>query len=159
MKNNIANVVGILLLAVATSFPQSAPTHGVGRLTGAWNLVTTPRVCATGQAITSFQATYIFSPGGTFSGLSSGTGSGGRGREQLGVWKHLEGRNYRFRFKTFLFNASGVATGYQILTQNVELGNNGQSWSSSGISQTFNFDGIETATGCSTIVAERVADL
>jgi hypothetical protein len=137
----------------------SAQTGDSGRLAGRWDVVVTPRVCATGAAITSFQAAYYFAPGGTFSGVSSGTGSGGRGREQLGVWKHLGGHDYRFRIKTFLFDAAGVATSYQIVTHDGALSDDALSWSSTGDSRTFSLDGVEINAGCSTIVGSRVEGL
>lgn len=155
MKNILGSVLGILLLATAAA--SAVHFDGSGSLVGTWDVVVTPRVCATGAPITSFQAAYIFSPDGTFSGLSSGTGSGGRGREQLGVWKHVNDSHYRFRIKAYLFNAAGVATSYQVVTHDAELDND--NWSSTGISQTFSLDGTLTASGCSTIVASRVADL
>ena len=158
MKNFFGNVLGVLMLAVATtsSFAQSSSS---GRLVGTWDVVVTPRVCATGVPITTFQASYYFAPGGTFSGVSSGTGSGGRGREQLGVWAHLDGNRYRFRIKTYLFDAAGAATSYQIVTHEGELDGAALNWSSTGDSRTFSLDGVQINTGCSTIVATRVGDL
>lgn len=149
-------IIAVLWAASGTSaFSQS---DGAGRLAGAWSASTTPRVCATGTAITNFKATYIFGPEGNFSGLSSGTGSGGRGREQLGIWKHIGDHQYRFKVKTFLFNSAGVATSYQIVSHDAELSVDGRSWSSTGISKTFTLDGIEINAGCSTIEAERVEE-
>lgn len=157
MKNILGSVLGILLLGSAAA--ASVHFDGSGSLAGTWDVVVTPRVCATGNAITSFQAAYIFSPGGTFSGLSSGTGSSGRGREQVGVWEHIDGGRYRFRIKAYLFNTEGVATSYQLVTHDAELDNDGLSWSSVGDSRTFSLDGVQINVGCSTIVAQRVADL
>ena len=158
MKNIFGNLFGILLLATAAA-TISAQSDGSGRLAGTWDTVVTPRVCATGNVITTFQAAYIFTPGGTFSGLSSGTGSGGRGREQLGVWIHVNDNQYRFRIKTYLFDAAGVATSYQIVTHDAELDKDGLNWSSTGDSRTYSLDGVQINAGCSTIVASRVADL
>ena len=154
MKNVFGAVFGILFLAAAASI-TSAQSAGAGRLGGTWTAVVTPRVCATGNVITTFEATYLFDHGGTFSGVSSGTGSGGRGREQLGMWKQFDGNQIRFRIKTYLFNAAGVATSYQVVTHDGELGDDGSNWSSTGISQTFSLDDTLINSGCSTIVASR----
>src|SRR5688572_4319044 len=153
MKNFQASLFGILLLAAAAAV--GGQSEGSGRLAGSWDVVVTPRVCASGDLITTFKAAYYFTPGGTFSGVSSGTGSGGRGREQLGVWKHLDGKYYRFRIKTYLFDAAGVATSYQIVTHEVELDDDGLTWTSFGDSRTFSLDGIQINAGCSTITATR----
>ena len=154
MNKILQSLFGILLLTSAAAI-SSAQSDGNGRLDGTWNASVTPRVCATGDAITNFQATYIFEPGGTFSGVSSGTGSGGRGREQLGIWRHVKDGHYRFRIKTFLFNAAGVATSYQIVTHDGELDSEGLSWSSTGDSRTYSLDGVQINVGCSTIVAVK----
>ena len=143
----------VIVTAAVTTFAQA---DGAARLGGTWDLVATPRVCATGNAITSFQATYNFDEGGTLSAVSAGTGSGGRGREQHGVWRYLGRDSYRFRFRAYLFDAAGIATGYQILTHDVELDQEALNWSSVGLSQTFSLGGVQTAVGCSTIVATRV---
>jgi hypothetical protein len=90
MKNILTGLFGILLCAAAV-VTASAQSDGSGRLAGTWDVVVTPRICLTGDAITNFRAAYIFEPGGNFSGVSSGTGSGGRGREQKGVSKHVGG--------------------------------------------------------------------
>lgn len=70
--------------------------------------------------------------------------------------KHLFGEHYRFRIKTYLFYAAGVATSYQLVTHDGVLSDGGLSWSSTGISETFNLDGTQINAGCSTIVASRV---
>jgi hypothetical protein len=155
MKNISKYVLGILVIAAAAATTQ-AQLKSSGLLTGTWDVVVTPRVCATGDAITVFQATYIFEPGGNFSGVSSGTGSGGRGREQQGVWEHITGNLYRFKIKTYLFNAAGVATSYQIVTHDAYMSRDRQSWSSVGDSRTYTLDDIQINAGCSTIEASRV---
>ena len=158
MKNTFRFLFG-MLLTLGAAAAGSAQTGDSGRLGGRWDVVVTPRICATGAAITNFRAAYYFAPGGNFSGVSSGTGSGGRGREQLGVWKHLSDGSYRFRIKTFLFDAAGVATSYQIVTHEVDLSSDALDWSSTGDSRTFTLDGVQINAGCSTIVASRVDDL
>jgi hypothetical protein len=156
MKHISKWTFGVLIIVIASAVTTWAQDDGGARLGGTWDLIATPRVCATGDAITSFQATYNFDEGGTLSAVSAGTGSGGRGREQHGVWRYLGGDNYRFRFRAYLFDAAGVATGYQVLTHNVELDKDALNWTSVGLSQTFSLQGVQTAVGCSTIVATRV---
>ena len=155
MKHIIKCTFGMLIVFAAAVVTTSAQADGAARLAGTWDLVATPRVCATGDVITSFQATYNFDEGGTLSAVSAGTGSGGRGREQHGLWRYLGRDNYRFSFRAYLFDAAGVATGYQILTHEVQLDQAALNWTSVGLSQTFSLQGVQTAVGCSTIVATR----
>lgn len=154
MKHSLGHLFGLLVVAAAaaTAFSQA---DGAGRIAGTWDLVVTPRVCASGAPITTFQAVYNFDQGGTLSAVSAGTGSGGRGREQHGIWRLAGGDKYLFRFRAYLFDATGVATGYQILTHNVVLDKDARNWTSVGLSQTFSLEGVQTAVGCSTIVATR----
>lgn len=152
MKRSFGLLIVLLIVAMATAFGQA---DGAGRIAGTWDLVVTPRVCATGAPITTFQAVYNFDQGGTLSAVSAGTGSGGRGREQHGIWKNAGGDKFRFRFRAYLFDSAGVATGYQILTHDVILDKDAFKWSSVGLSQTFTLGGVQTAVGCSTIAAKR----
>ena len=154
----ISGIFGALILGLATVI-STAQSSVSGRLEGAWDVVVQPRVCANNSVITTFQAAYYFEPGGNFSGLSSGTGSGGRGREQLGIWKHLDGNRYAFKIKTYLFDAAGIATSYQVVIHQGELSQDGQSWSSTGISKTYSLGHVEINAGCSTIEATRVEPL
>lgn len=154
MQKLLGSLVSVLLLLGSAAI-VSAQSDGSGRLEGTWDVVVTPRICATGNPITSFKAVYIFTPGRTFSGVSSGTGSGGRGREQQGVWKHLGGNSYRFRIKTYLFDANGVATSYQVVTHDGKLDKSGLNWESVGDSRTYTLNGAEINSGCSTIVGTR----
>lgn len=155
MKHTIKSVIRLLIIAVfaATSYAQA---DGPDKLRGNWDVVVTPRVCATGAPITTFKASYNFDLGGLLSGVSAGTGSGGRGRENVGLWRHMGDGTYRLRLKQYLFDAAGVATGYQVVTHEVGLDGNDLASLSVGLSQTFSLLGVLTATGCSTIVATRL---
>lgn len=154
MKYFVGSILGVFIFSIA-SVVAIAQQESEGRLVGSWNATTTPRVCATGDAITMFKATYNFDQGGTLNFVSSGTGSGGRGREQVGPWKHVTGNRYRFALKAYIFDANGVSSSYQIVAHEAELSEDGLSWSSVGISKTYNFAGAEINSGCSTIVATR----
>lgn len=154
MKHKITMLIVTLIILAASGATFAQQNANTG-LVGSWDATTTPRVCLTGDAITVFKATYNFDQGGTLNFVSSGTGSGGRGREQVGQWKDVGGNKYRFALKTYIFDANGVSSSYQIVTHDAELAEDGLSWSSVGISKTYNFAGVEIASGCSTIVASR----
>ena len=159
MKTLTATTFGILAILMLTAASQLNTTaqgkDGGGRLAGTWEAVVTIRNCATGNAITSFQSTGSFHQGGTFNGITAGSAPASRSAEQ-GVWNHVSGNAYGFRFKAYLFNASGVATAYQVITHNVELDVDALSYSSDGISETFAMDGTPMATGCSSSTATRM---
>lgn len=144
------------VLAAGTCFAQS--NDGGGRLGGTWDAVVTIRVCATGAPLFSFASTGSFNQGGTFSGITSAPpppGSAARSSER-GVWSHVSGNQYRFRFKAYLFNAAGMAIGYQVITHDLELDEKSLNYTSGGTSQTFDMTGIPTGSGCSTSVGTRM---
>lgn len=150
MKNIILCIAGVLLLS-AHAFAQS----GGGRLAGTYDSTVTIRVCANGNAITSFQSVGSFNQGGTFSGITSGSPPTLRTSER-GVWAHVRENMYRFRFKAYLYNANAEAIGYQIVTHDVELDDDAASWTSEGTSKTFMLDGTQIGEGCSTAVGTRM---
>lgn len=125
------------------------------RLVGTWDTVVTIRNCDSGAAIRSFQSTGSFNKGGTFSGITSGTPPTARTSER-GVWEHVRGKLYRFRFKAYLYNPEAVAIGYQIVTHDLELDRHGLDYVSGGTTQIFNMDGVQIGSGCSTTVGSRM---
>jgi len=149
-------IIAILILTAALQLNTTAQgKDGGGRLAGTWEAVVTVRNCATGNAIASFQSVAAFQQGGTFNGVTGGTAPALRSPE-VGGWNHVSGNTYGFRFKAYLFNAAGMAVGYQVITHNLELDVDALSYSSDGISETFAMDGTPMATGCSSSTATRM---
>ena len=152
MKNIFGSIFGIILLAAA-AFAQS---DGGGRLAGTWDAAVTIRVCATGAPIVSFLSTANFNQGGTFSGITSGTAPALRTSER-GVWQHLDGNLYRFRFKAYLFDpAGGVAIAYQVITHDLELNQDNLNYISAGTTRVFDMNGNQIGSGCSTTIGTRM---
>jgi hypothetical protein len=151
MKQVLLSLLATLVLSAA-AFGQ---LDGAGRLGGTWEMVVSGRNCATGDVLITFQTVVSFNQGGTYSGISAGRPPSLRSSE-LGVWKHVKGNLYAYRWKAYLFNAAGQATGYQIVTQDLELDQDGLNSTSSGISQAFTLEGVLTGTACSTIVGTRM---
>jgi hypothetical protein len=149
----------IIAIVIATATFQTSiqaqEAEGGGRLAGTWDAVVTITVCATGAPIVSFLSTANFNQGGTFSGITSGTSPSLRTSER-GVWSHVSGNLYRFRFKAYVFNAAGVATSYQVITHDVELDKDNLNYTSAGTTQVFAMDGTPIGSGCSTAVGTRM---
>ena len=141
------------LTTVGVGFAQKV--SGGGRLAGTWDAAVTITNCATGSPIVSFLSTANFNQGGTFSGITSGTSPSLRTSER-GVWEHVTGNNYRFRFKAYLFNAAGVAIGYQVITHDVELDDDNLNYTSAGTTRVFDLTGTQIGSGCSTAVGTRM---
>jgi hypothetical protein len=73
------------------------------------------------------------------------------------VWTHVQGNQYVFRFKAFLF-APDLTTpiGYQIVTHELELDKDNENYTSAGGVQIFNLAGMPVGSGCSTGVGTRM---
>ena len=164
MTNNLSTTITrlfsislFLLVTAGLSIAQeTASGNGLPhKLVGTWDSVVTIRNCATGDAIRSFQSVGSFNEGGTFSGITSGTPPTARTSER-GIWEQVRGRNYRFRFKAYLYNPEAVAIGFQIVTHDVRLSRNGESYVSAGTTQIFTLDGVEIGSGCSTAESTRM---
>ena len=127
---------------------------GGGRLAGTWEAQVTIRDCASGAAITSFPSIANFNKGGTYLGSTAGRPQSSRTPEH-GVWAHISGNTYRFKFKSYDFNAAGVAVSYGVVTHDIELDESGDTYTSSGGVKVYLMNGTQIAQGCSDAVGTR----
>lgn len=144
------------LMAVFAISDVNAQSSGGGRLGGTWDATVTVYNCTTGAPIRRFASVGSFHQGGTFNGITSGTPPAARTPE-IGVWQHEKGNEYLFRFKAFLFDSTGNATGYQVVTHRVELDSDNLNYVSNGAVQIFNMAGTQVGAGCSSAVATRMS--
>lgn len=145
----------IALLAISfTAIAQDENrNNGGARLVGTWDAQVTIRNCANGEAIRSFQSIGSFNKGGTSIGSTAGLPQSSRTPEH-GVWQHIRGNVYMFRFKSFSFDTAGNSTGWTVVTHRIELDDD-DSYTSGGIAQIFAPNGNQVAQGCSTAVGTR----
>ena len=147
--------IAIVIAAASQTSVVAQQSAGGGRLAGTWDAAVTLRNCATGDAILSFLSTANFNQGGTYSGITSGSSPTARTSER-GIWKHLNGNLYQFRFKAYLYNPAGVAVAYQVVTHELALDKDDLNYTSGGISQFFDMNGAPIGSGCSTAVGNRM---
>ena len=149
-------VISVSLLIFAIAIPCSAQKNdGGGRLAGTWDTIVSLTNCATGDVLATFRSTGSFNQGGTFYGITSGIPPAGRSPE-IGVWKHEMGNRYGFRFKAFLFDATGMPTAYQLVRHTVELNDDNLNYVSYGEARIFAMNGMQIGAGCSTAVGTRM---
>ncbi|MBK7708253.1 MAG: hypothetical protein IPJ30_21500 [Acidobacteria bacterium] len=134
MKNTILRTIGTTALTVLmlTAFTQisvfaqdgddqdqnlrqkqeskSTRRRGGRRLIGTWDVQVTLRNCQTGAAIRTFSSVTTFMAGGTMIDSTSGIPQALKTPGQ-GSRCHIEGNTYRFKFKSFNFDAAGSSTG------------------------------------------------
>jgi hypothetical protein len=124
-------------------------------MTGTWNIHMTLRNCQTGAALRSFSSLASFVDGGTVFEITSGFSPAQHGPGQ-GIWRHIEGNTYRATIDAFLFNAEGVCTGKQRLTQIIEVGDDRNEFKANATNEIFDTDGKLIQTMCATAVGCRL---
>lgn len=123
-------------------------------LEGTWDTEVTIRNCQNNAAIRTFASIGTFMFGGTSIGSTSGMPQALRTPEH-GVWNHLNGRRFRFKFKSFSFDAGGNFTGWTIVAHTIEMNPDGNSYTSAGTAEIYNPAGILVAALCSSAIATR----
>lgn len=133
---------------------DSSRRRGNARLEGTWDAQVTIRNCQTGAAIRTFPSIGTFMSGGTFLDSTSGTPQAMK-TPGHGVWSHISGRTYLFKFKSFTFDPSGNPTGWTIITHEATLNRHATEYESAGTAEVYNPTGTLIFTGCSTTTATR----
>lgn len=128
---------------------------GGGRLDGTWDVQLTVRNCQTGAAIRTFPELTTFMFGGTMIDSTSGRPQAVKTPGQ-GVWSHVSGNTYHFRFKHFNFDPAGNFVGWTIVTQEATLNSDATEYTSVGTAEVYNPNGVLIFTGCSTTTATRL---
>ena len=147
-------VAAISVFAAGACYAQDPKGMGGGRLAGTWEAAVTIRDCNSGTVITTFDSIANFNQGGTYLGSTSGRPQSSRTPEH-GVWSHISGRTYRFKFKSFDFNPAGVAVSYGIVQHDVELNESGDAYTSAGTAKFYLMNGTQVGQGCSDAVGTR----
>ncbi len=164
MKRNFVKIIGGMVLAVLViststflAFTQddTKSQNGGGRLEGTWDIQVTVRNCQTGAPIRTYAEIETFMSGGTTivstTGIPPALKTAGHG-----IWNHAGGNTYRFKFKSFSFDASGNFTGWAIIKQEVYLNQSANEYvSTGGTAEVYAPNGNLLFTGCSTTTATR----
>ncbi len=124
------------------------------QLIGTWDVQVTLRNCQTGVAMRTFASVTTFMAGGTMMDSSSGIPQSLKTPGQ-GVWSQIEGNTYRFKIKSFNFDAAGVFTGWTIIKHDAHLNRRTDEVDSSGTAQVYAPNGVLVFSGCSTTTAIR----
>jgi hypothetical protein len=165
MKSNLVKIIGGMILAVlvistltfglVSAQDDSKSQNGDGgRLGGTWDVQVTIRNCQTGAAIRTFASITTFMSGGTMVDSTSGTPQALK-TPGHGIWSHAGGNTYRFKFKSFSFDASGAPTGWTIISHEANLNHGANDLESAGTAEVYNLNGNLIFTGCSTTTATR----
>jgi hypothetical protein len=159
MKNTFLKSLGLVVLSVVvlTTFASRealSNQDGGGRLDGTWDVQLTVRNCQTGGAIRTFPEVVTFMSGGTMIDSTSGRAQALKTPGQ-GVWNHVSGNTYQFRFKHFNFDTTGNFVGWTIVSQVATLSPDAIEYTSEGTAENYDATGALISSGCSTTIAAR----
>lgn len=145
--------LGILwIVTVATVLGQDGSKGG--KLVGTWDAAVTITDCTTGGLLASFNSIASFNQGGTSIGSTAGIPQSLRTPEH-GIWRHVKGNVYAFKFKSFSFLPTGAPNGWSIVEHELVLDQDNSSYTSSGTARLFDQNGVQTGQRCSSAVGTR----
>ena len=164
MKINLVKTIGGSALAAcmlamlapitATANDDEKSSNRHPRLVGTWDVQVTTRDCQSNAAIRTFPSILTYNTGGTMLESTAGIPQAAKTPGQ-GVWSHIRGNLYHIKFKSLRFDASGNLAGSTIISQIVNLTNNGNDGESTGTVELFAPNGSLVFAGCSTSTATR----
>ena len=138
---------------------QSSASNARERtIVGAWRTVVTPINCQTGaQVAPSLRGLFTFNEGGTMSEYGIGPGSTPALRSPgHGVWQREQGwQDYSFAFTYYRYDPSGVFVGSQKVTATLELGANGDEFTTKSVVEAFDANDNKVGTFCATSAGTR----
>jgi len=147
--NKVRGTMMVAVFALVTAGACMAQeSKGGGRLVGTWDTVVRLKNCNTGTVENTFASIGSFNQGGTSIGSTAGLPQAERTPEH-GIWRHVSGNTYAFKFKSFTFNSMGVAVRYAIVEHTIELDSSGDTYYSDGTAKFYLLNGMQVGQGCS----------
>ena len=136
----------------------ASPTEEQGNaLAGAWQGSFTPRDCQTGEmAPFSIKVLFTFNQGGTTSEDEANPFDGPYRTSGHGIWTRVSGRDYIDTFTFYTFDADRTFTGTSKIRQNITLGKNSNSFTSSDTFEVRDPNGNLVESGCANATATRL---
>ncbi len=127
------------------------------RIEGVWLVRVTLTNCVTGEPLpfpgAMFDAMGMFASGGTFHDTNANNPI--ERSSAFGFWDRTGRHKYRFAFRLFNFDTTGLNIGSQIVRHDVVLSRDGKSYTSKGTAEFYDVSGILFRTGCSRSTATR----
>jgi hypothetical protein len=152
----VLGVVGGLGVAAEAGRVQGTSGSAAATLEGTWRVEITVRNCETGeQAFPPFPALATFARGGTLTTSDGGMSPAARGAGH-GVWWRLQGRTFAALTEAFMFGPTGVRSGTQRLSQEIDLEHDGMEFHSRISSAVLDTAGQVIFAGCATSVGRRL---
>ena len=123
------------------------------KLEGVWNFQVTGRNCQTGAEIRRFPAMFTYMRGGTLNEFGSNPPS--LSTHGMGIWRYESQRQYTSAHQFFRFNADGTLAGKQINRAEIQMSQDGDSFTTIGRIQVLDINGNVIQNNCATAIATR----
>ena len=154
LKFGILVVVFSLTIWPAKVRSQELPVEPDGnKIEGVWDSHLTYKNCTTGAVLFTGQSLVAYAQGGVVVDISSGAAPSGR-YPGLGVWRHLQGRDYQSAFKQFRYNSNGTFAGKIIAIVEIKHEMD-DTLTTSAVGTIYDATGNVVSTVCPTGVATR----
>jgi len=154
LKYGIMAMVTALAVSQVTATAQEPVEPEGNKIMGTWNMQVQFRDCATGNPLPVSGPTIVsYSQGGVITEMAQAVLPSLRS-PALGVWQHVQGRNYAGAFKVFRFNPDGTFAGKTIVFSDIrhELDD---TLTSSAVANGYDSAGNLVSTVCPTAVGTR----
>jgi hypothetical protein len=161
LSRSLPAALAALFLGLSPAFAEEAAGERWSfsdRIEGVWLVKVWLTNCATGETLpfpgATFDATAAFAGDGTFHDTNENNPI--LRSSSFGYWEYTGRRNYRFAFRLFRFDTTGLNIGSQIVRHNVVLSRDGKSYTSGGTAEFYDVNGIRMLPdGCSRSTATR----
>lgn len=158
-KTAVASLLGWATVLAITFTPALSSAQGAAgqtrgdKIEGVWDSQVTITDCSSGTILATFRGLGLFIRGGALT--QTNNQPPGLGSPSLGHWEKLSNGRYTATFRFFAF-ASGVFSGVQRVTRDIQLDQAGDTFSSVIATEFFDPNGNLVGSGCGLETATRV---
>jgi len=149
----LIGTIGVQTTAFAQIGPDTSTFARQSRLVGVWDVVVTITHCASGTPLFTFPALHKYERGGTGQVVPA-TNPAGLSAHVL-VWNYAGGTDFQTAMKMFQFDGNGNYTGWVVVTNEISLSEDGDSYVGSGVAEFFDTSGNPVGGSCPTFTATR----
>src|SRR5262250_436893 len=151
----VSAAVLLLTFAGMTQTTASGQSENAreNRIVGAWDVQVTTRNCSTGATIFNGEALHKYELGGT--GLFVPASNPALTTPRVSVWKQVGKNLYTVAVKEFRFDPLGNLVGWVVVRNDVEISEDGTSYTGSGRGETFDTNGNSLGIACPVFTGSR----
>lgn len=148
----VPSIVTLMLVQACGGSGNAFADEPADPIEGVWEAVVTQRDCSTNAALATFRGAQVFHRGGSITDTNAApTMTRGPG---FGVWsRSSEGYSVKLRF--YRYSADGSPAGSQVVTRNITLAADGNSYTSVNRFTQLDLAGNTIGQGCAADAATR----